>query len=143
MSDVLSSILGSMEKPPGIPDKDRQKSKGMCYMSSQKVYVICRHKRSMFSVRKAMGTMTVSKSLHFRISAQCLSTVGCKQPLRTVAIGNLERQVTIEIMRHDHSIIACSRHIYMGVVLRAHSVRGESHIQRSANGEVATAAFKF
>jgi len=68
MSDVLSSILGSMEKPPGIPDKDRQKSKGMCYMSSQKVYVICRHKRSMFSVRKAMGTMTVSKSLHFFIS---------------------------------------------------------------------------
>jgi len=26
----------------------------------------------------------------------------------------------------------------MGVILRAHSVRGESHIQRNANGEVAT-----
>jgi len=26
----------------------------------------------------------------------------------------------------------------MGVVLRAHPVRGESHIQRDANGEVAT-----
>jgi len=39
---------------------------------------------------------------------------------------------------HDHSIIACSRHIYMGVVLRAHPVRGESHIQRNANREVAT-----
>ena len=29
-------------------------------------------------------------------------------------------------------------HIYMGVVLRAHPVRGESHIQRNASGEVAT-----
>ena len=28
--------------------------------------------------------------------------------------------------------------VYMGVVLRAHAVRGESHIQRNANGEVAT-----
>ena len=26
----------------------------------------------------------------------------------------------------------------MGVILRAHPVRGESHIQRNANGEVAT-----
>ena len=26
----------------------------------------------------------------------------------------------------------------MGVVLRAHPVRGESHIQRNVNGEVAT-----
>jgi len=41
-------------------------------------------------------------------------------------------------MRHDHSIIACSRHVYMGVVLRAHPVRGESHIQPNANGEVVT-----
>jgi len=28
--------------------------------------------------------------------------------------------------------------LYIGVVLRAHPVRGESHIQRNANGEVAT-----
>jgi len=28
----------------------------------------------------------------------------------------------------------------MGVVLRAHRVRGESHIQRNASGEVATVA---
>jgi len=69
----------------------------------------------------------------------------CDRKSRAASAQNftLWQQVTIEIMRHDHSIIACSRHIYMGVVLRAHSVRGESHIQRSANGEVATAAFKF
>jgi len=40
-------------------------------------------------------------------------------------------------MRRNHSNIACSCHIYMGVVLRTHPVHGESHIQRNANGEVA------
>jgi len=65
-----------------------------------------------------------------------------------VAIGKPERQVrkashwhqaTIEITCHGHSIlIACSRHVYISIVLRAHSVRGESHIQRNVTGEVAT-----
>jgi len=41
-------------------------------------------------------------------------------------------------MRRNHSIVACSRHIYLGIVLRAHPVRGESHVQRNVNGEVAT-----
>jgi len=31
----------------------------------------------------------------------------------------------------------------MGVVLRAHPVRGESHIQRNANREVATTSSRF
>jgi len=31
----------------------------------------------------------------------------------------------------------------MGVVLRAHPVRGESHIQRNASGEVATTSLPF
>jgi len=38
----------------------------------------------------------------------------------------------------DHSICAYSRHICMGVILRVHPVRGESHIQCNANWEVAT-----
>jgi len=50
----------------------------------------------------------------------------------------LWQQATIEITRGDHSIIACSRHTYVGVILRAHPVRGESHIQRHANPEVST-----
>jgi len=50
----------------------------------------------------------------------------------------LQQQARIEITRHDHSVFACSRHIYMGVILRAHPVRGESRIQRNANREVAT-----
>jgi len=49
----------------------------------------------------------------------------------------LWQQAKIEITWRDHSVIACSRHIY-GVVLRAHSVRGEPRIQRNASGEVKT-----
>jgi len=41
-------------------------------------------------------------------------------------------------MRRNHTVIACSRHLYMGVVLRVHPVRGELRIQRNASGEVAT-----
>jgi len=55
----------------------------------------------------------------------------------------LWQQATIEIMHHDHSIIACLRHLYMGVVLHAHSVCGELCIQCNASGEVATTSPPF
>ena len=75
--------------------------------------------------------------------------------LRTVAASNIEfthAMITFrirycyiqslaspDITRHDHSIAACSRPTYMyGVVLHAHPVRGESHIQRNTTGEIAT-----
>jgi len=45
--------------------------------------------------------------------------------------------VSPEITRQNHSI-ACSLHIYIGAVLRAHPVRGKSHIQRNATGKVVT-----
>jgi len=50
----------------------------------------------------------------------------------------LWQQATIETACHNHSFTACLHHIYMGVVLRAHPVHGEPHIQCNANGEVAT-----
>ena len=53
----------------------------------------------------------------------------------------LWQQATIEFTRRDHSIIAWSRHIHMGVVLCAHSVRGKPRIQRNASGVVATSSF--
>jgi len=34
--------------------------------------------------------------------------------------------VSVEIPQHNHSITACSRHIYMGVGLCAHPIRGET-----------------
>jgi len=37
--------------------------------------------------------------------------------------------------------IACSRYTYDGVILHAHPVRGESHIQRNTTGEVATVGY--
>jgi len=57
---------------------------------------------------------------------------------RKVQSFTLWQQLTIEITRRDHSIITCSCQTYVGVILRAHPVRGESHIQRKANREVAT-----
>ena len=35
-------------------------------------------------------------------------------------------------------VFACLRHIYVGISLHAHLVRGESHIELHANQEVAT-----
>jgi len=46
----------------------------------------------------------------------------------------LWQQATTEITWRDHSIIACSRHIYIYI----YSVRGESHNQRNTTREVAT-----
>jgi len=53
----------------------------------------------------------------------------------------LWQQATIEIMRRTHSIIACSCHLYMGVILRDHPVRGESHTQHNVNREVTAGAY--
>jgi len=55
----------------------------------------------------------------------------------------LWQQATTEITRRDHSIIACSRHLDIGVVLRAHSFHGELRIQRNASREVATPQVPF
>jgi len=44
---------------------------------------------------------------------------------------------TLEIMRRN-CLFVPHIYIYMGVILLAHPVRGEWHIQRNANGEAAT-----
>jgi len=64
----------------------------------------------------------------------------CDQKARMTSVQSftLWQQATIEITCHDHSIIACSRHIYMGVIHHAHPVCGDSHTQSNASGEVAT-----
>jgi len=48
------------------------------------------------------------------------------------------QQATIEIMLVISLTIACSRYVFNGVILHAYPVRGESHNQRNATGEVAT-----
>jgi len=72
--------------------------------------------------------------------------------INTVAIGKaraacaqsfaLWQQATIELTCHDHSIVACSCHVD-SVFLRSHPIRGESHSQHNATGEVATASLLF
>ena len=65
----------------------------------------------------------------------------------TVAIGNPKQHVhkashcgrsNNEIMLEISLTIASSRYMYNGFILHAHPVRGESHNQRNATGEVAT-----
>jgi len=53
------------------------------------------------------------------------------------------QQATIEINLAIALTIACSRCTYDGVILHAHSVRGESHNQRNITGEVATTSPPF
>ena len=55
----------------------------------------------------------------------------------------LWQQATIDITCRDYFIIACLCHLYRNVVLRAHSVRGETCIQRNASREVATTSPPF
>jgi len=65
--------------------------------------------------------------------------------MSSVAIEKPQRQVRKVShcggKQQSHAIITLLllfRTIYMGVILRAHPVRGEPHIQRNANREVAT-----
>jgi len=44
----------------------------------------------------------------------------------------LWQQATIEIMRRAHFVVACSRHLHLGVILSALPVCGASRIQRNA-----------
>jgi len=95
-----------------------------------------------FASTKLVLISTMS-SLKTKIDCKCL-LLCCDRKARAACAQSftLWQQATIEFTRRNHSIIACSRHVYMGVVLCAHSVRGESRIQRNTTGEVATVSRK-
>jgi len=59
-------------------------------------------------------------------------------PLASAINCSLGSQALFEVTHGYHSIIACSHHVYIGVVCRTHSVHGEPRIQRNASGVVAT-----
>jgi len=56
---------------------------------------------------------------------------------------HFSKMLAIQITRQDHywdhSIIASSRHMYMGIIFRAHPVCGESHIKHCAVRVASTA----
>jgi len=82
------------------------------YNEPHRSYVLCR--------KAELGTTSTSWSQHHFVA------IG-KARAACVQSFTLWQEATIEIMRRNHSIIACSRHLYIGVFLRAHPVRGESH----------------
>ena len=57
-------------------------------------------------------------------------------PLASTINCLLVSQALLEATHQDHSIIACSCYIYIGFVICAQPIHGESHIQ--CNGDVAT-----
>ena len=63
----------------------------------------------------------------------------CDRKARVACVQSFAQwqQATIEFTWRDHSIIACSHCIYIGVVLHAHSIRGEPRIQGNASRVVA------
>ena len=82
-------------------------------------------------MKAELGTTSTSWSQH-HFCCDRKSRAACAQSFA------LWQQATIEIMLAISLTIACSRYIYNGVILHAHPVRGESHNQRNAIGEVAT-----
>jgi len=92
-----------------------------------------------YSRQKIRGITEVLLS-HVVAVLKVLWCCGRKARAAWALSSTLWQQVTIEIMRRNHAIIASSRQIHMVLILRAHPVRGESHIQCNANREVATKA---
>jgi len=76
----------------------------------------------------------ISSFINIDLKQICCSCCNRKARAASVQSFTLWQQVTMDITRRDHCIIACSHHVYMGVVLRTHPVRGESHIQRQRRG---------
>jgi len=76
------------------------------------------------------ATTEITRSL---LSSSLVSTINCSLASQAFIRSNSPRS-----LHQDHSIIACLRHIYMGVILHAHPVCRESHNEHNANREVAT-----
>ena len=66
-----------------------------------------------------MPTIIIYLCCPFTINSHC-----CDWKARAVSAQSftLWQQATIEITWHDQSVIACSRHIYMGVVLHTYPI---------------------
>jgi len=78
-----------------------------------------------------LGFLALSKGLTNQFAIQTEATA---------AIGEPEQAHKAHIMAasnntdhtHDHSIIACAHHLYMGAILCPHPICGETCIQRHA-----------
>jgi len=74
-----------------------------------------------------------------QIPATVISISPCGDVLTPHTTLSSWQQYKIEpsqMSHRAHSISACSRYLYMDVVLHAHFICGESHIQHNTNQEV-------
>ena len=81
-----------------------------------------------------ISTMTSSNEIHEKLPPPKWRA-GCAPGHHT-----FNRSSSVEITRHAHSTIACSRHVYqiIGAVLRIHRFRGASHMRRRSGRAAAT-----
>jgi len=77
----------------------------------------------------SMALTTVNETLHI---------VAIGMPERHVQSFALWQQATTEIMRRNHSVIACSRHIYVMLFFAYIPFVVNRAFQRNASGVVAT-----
>ena len=78
-----------------------------------------------------LGFLVLSKGLTNQFAYQADVTAAMGEPEQ----GNKAHNVAASNNRdhtHDHSIISCSHHLYMGAILCPQPVRGEPCIQRHA-----------
>ena len=85
--------------------------------------------------RKDRATSAQSFTLQQQATTEVTRRDHSRLPL--IITFNRSPLISPEIIRHAHSIIVCSRHIYTGAILREHPVRGESRIQHDSDREVA------
>jgi len=74
------------------------------------------------------ATREITRSL---LSSPLVRTINCSLASQALL------EVTPRSFHRDHSIIACLRHICMGLILHTHPVCRESHNERNTNREVA------
>jgi len=67
------------------------------------------------------------------LSSPLATTINCLSGSQALFTDHSRRS-----LYQDRSIIVCSRHLYMDVILRTHPIHGQSHIQRNANQEIET-----
>ena len=84
--------------------------------------------------------MKVLKSDENKVADSPKQWICCDQKAQA---ASAQRFTLWQQATRDHCIIACLRYIHMGAILRAHPVRGESHIERNTNGEVVTTSPPF
>ena len=127
-------------RPPHTNNKNRLKSFCEVGYANFRPNVFSAGKRISMEILVGVGLHAMMPSCIKKLADVATVRSFAHMPL-WLSHRNITNLFTMEIILAISLTIACSRYIYNGVILHAHPVRGESHNQRNAIGEVATLAF--